>query len=84
MTMGDERAVYAERIAARPANIPLARAPKSTQGRRRAPSREGKRGILIHVEPELSRKLGQIALDEDTTLQALGLEALEHIIESRS
>ena len=36
---------------------------------------KGKRGVLIHVSPELSRRLRQLALDEDTTLQALGLEA---------
>jgi len=39
--------------------------------------------VLIHVSPELSRRLRQLALDEDTTLQALGLEAFERLLESR-
>ena len=46
-------------------------------------SRLGKKGILIHVEPEIRRELRRIAVNEDTTLQALGVEALTRLIEER-
>lgn len=49
----------------------------------RGESRQGKKGILIHVEPELRRELRRIAVNEDTTLQALGVEALRRLIEER-
>ena len=49
----------------------------------RAPARAGKKGILIYVEPEMARSLKRIAVDEDTTLQALGLEAFETLIDHR-
>lgn len=68
--------------AARPQPVPVRSAPAAS-GRFRAPSRQGKRGVLIHVSPELSRRRRQLALDEDTTLQALGLEALERLLEIR-
>ena len=49
----------------------------------RGESRQGKKGILIHVEPELRRELRRIAVNEDTTLQALGVEALTRLIKER-
>ena len=49
-------------------------------GRGRGRSRQGKRGILIHVEPELARRLKHLATDRDTTLQALGVEALQRLL----
>lgn len=50
----------------------------------RAPkSRQGRKGVLIHVTPELSKALRQLALDEDTTLQALGEEAFTRLLEER-
>ena len=63
-------------------HVPVRSAP-AAPGSLRAPSRQGKRGVLIHVSPELSRRLRQLALDEDATLQALGLEALERLLEIR-
>ena len=58
-----------------------ARAVSRSSGR--APARAGKRGILIYVEPEMARSLKRIAVDEDTTLQALGLEAFGTLIDHR-
>ena len=49
----------------------------------RTMSRAGKKGIVIYVEPEMARSLKRIAVDEDTTLQALGLEALGKLIDQR-
>ena len=57
------------------------RAPAAGGGR--ASSREGTRGVLIRVEPDLSRRLRQLALDEDTSVQALGVEAFEALLETR-
>ena len=65
---------------------PSASVPERTAGalgptpepRRRAASRAGKRGVLIHVEPETLKLLG---LEQDRILQALGLEALNTLLE---
>ena len=46
----------------------------------RSASRQGKRGILIHVEPEMARRLKIMAAERDTTLQALGVEALTRLL----
>ena len=51
--------------------------------RARASSREGTRGVLIRVERALSRRLRQLALDEDTSVQALGVEAFEALLQAR-
>ena len=44
------------------------------------PSRRGKKGVLIHVDPELARQLRIPAAIQDRSLQAVGLEALENIL----
>ena len=62
--------------AARGTSAPI-RSPGRTMGR------AGKKGIVIYVEPEMARSLKRIAVDEDTTLQALGSEALEALIDQR-
>ena len=49
--------------------------------RRRAASRAGKRGVLIHVEPETLKRLKLLGLEQDRTLQALGLEAIYTLLE---
>ena len=46
----------------------------------RGPSRRGKHGILIHVEPELARRLKHLAVERDTSLQALGVEAFTRLL----
>ncbi len=43
------------------------------------PSRQGKKAITGHFEPAVSRQLKQIALDNDTTVQALLGEALNDL-----
>ena len=44
------------------------------------PSRAGKRGIVIYVEPDTARALKILAAQRETTIQALGTEALENIL----
>lgn len=44
--------------------------------RRRPPSRRGKKVVNVHVEPEVSKQLRQIALDQDSSVQHVVLEAL--------
>ena len=43
---------------------------------RRAPSREGKRTLSIYLDPLAWKQLRQLALDNETTTQALGEEAV--------
>ena len=45
-----------------------------------SPSRAGKRGVVIYVEPELGRRLKILAAQRDSTIQAIGLEAFEHLL----
>ena len=41
------------------------------------------KGVFLRLPVDLHRKLRQLALDEDTSLQVLGLEALEQILDKR-
>ena len=41
------------------------------------------KGLLLRLPVDLHRKLRQLSLDEDTSLQALGVEALEQLLEKR-
>ena len=56
--------------------------PKTAARRRYSPpaTRQGTKGVLIHVTPEMSKALRRLAIDEDTTLQALGVRAFELLL----
>ena len=56
-------------------------APHSAEAALAAASRAGKRGALIHVEPETFKRLKRLGLEQDRTLQALGLEVLDTLLE---
>ena len=64
---------------ASPAETTRAPAPAATTGR--PASRHGKKGVLIYVEPDMARALKRLALERDTTLQALGHAALEALLQ---
>ncbi len=77
-----------------PAGRPAA--PKSTEMRpsqtasgvaetnsKRRPAREGKKGILGHFSPELSRALNIMAIEEGSTVQALMGEAFDLLMRTR-
>lgn len=53
-------------------------------GSTRPKSRVGKTGIVVYVPPELARALRHVAVDEDSSLQALGLEAFTALLERRT
>jgi Antitoxin-like ribbon-helix-helix len=48
---------------------------------RGAPSRHGKKGIVIYVDPAAAKKLRQMALDSGRSLQSLGQEAINGLFE---
>jgi hypothetical protein len=50
---------------------------------KRRPSREGKKGILGHFSPELSRTLNIMAIEEGSTVQALMGEAFDLLMRTR-
>lgn len=64
-----------------PSSAALPGAPE-TNGKRR-PAREGKKGILGHFSPELSRALNIMAIEEGTTVQALMGEAFDLLMRTR-
>ena len=66
--------------AAQPAAATSALAMTPTPKPGRGPSRRGKHGILIHVEPEMARRLKHLAVERDTSLQALGVEAFTRLL----
>ena len=43
-------------------------------------TRQGTKGVVIHITPEMSRALRRLAIDEDTTLQALGVKAFAALL----
>ena len=51
---------------------------------RTMPKASGTKGVLLRLPVEFHRELRLLALDEDTSLQALGVEALEMLLASRS
>jgi hypothetical protein len=53
-----------------------------SSGKRR-PAREGKKGILGHFSPELSRALNIMAIEEGSTVQALMGEAFDLLMRTR-
>ena len=69
--------------AARRRETPTAPDPNPARTTKRAPSRSGKTGIVIYASPELARALRHLAVDEGSSLQALGLEALTALLEAR-
>ena len=50
---------------------------------KKRPTREGKKGILGHFSPELSRTLNIMAIEESTTVQALMGEAFDLLMRAR-
>jgi hypothetical protein len=47
--------------------------------RKRPPSRRGKKVLNVHVEPEVSKQLRQLALDQDSSVQNIVIEALNDL-----
>ena len=54
---------------------------KLPRGSRVPPSRQGKKGVLLHVDPEIAKRLKLLAVEQDTTIEALGIEALGLLFE---
>jgi len=54
-----------------------------SSGAKRRPAREGKKGILGHFSPELSRALNIMAIEEGCTVQALMGEAFDLLMRAR-
>ena len=63
------------------APMPASETPGAAAKRR--PAREGKKGILGHFSPELSRALNIMAIEEGTTVQALMGEAFDLLMRAR-
>lgn len=53
----------------------------SSRGTRVPPSRQGKKGVLLHVDPGIAKRLKLMAVEHDTTIEALGIEALGLLFE---
>jgi hypothetical protein len=49
----------------------------------RPPSRQNKRVVSVYVEPEALKQLGILAINEDTSVQALMVEALNDLFAKR-
>jgi hypothetical protein len=51
------------------------------KGKHYRPSRDGTRAITAHADPAVSKQIRQLALDEDTSVQALVHEGLNLLFE---
>jgi hypothetical protein len=56
--------------------LPVNENERATSGEKRPPSRAGKRVLSVYLDPLAWKQLRQLALDADTTTQALGEEAV--------
>lgn len=70
-------AVEAEATPPEPTDIETARKPTVSKGR------VGKKAIQGYFDPAVGKQLNQLALDEDTTVQALLAEALDDLFNKR-
>jgi hypothetical protein len=57
--------------------------PQASPKGMRTPSRRGKKGLLIWVDKACSKQLAQIALNEDTSKEALLKQALNDLFDKR-
>ena len=53
----------------------------TTKGAQVPTSRQGKKGVVFHVDPEIAKRLKMLAVEHDTTIEALGIEALGLLFE---
>ena len=65
----------------RAAGADLQNGAKSLKAARVPPSRQGKKGVLLHVDPEIAKRLKLLSVEQDTTIEALGTEALGLLFE---
>ncbi len=65
--------------------VPRTSTPPKPSGTRAglAPSRVGKKGVTFYLEPAAVKQLRTVSLEEDTTLQALMIEAANMLFKSR-
>ncbi len=56
---------------------------KTKKGAPLAPSRMGKKGITFYLEPSAVKELRTISVEEETSLQALMIEAANMLFKSR-
>ena len=47
------------------------------------PSRRGRKAVVVYLDPAVAKRLKVLAAVEDTTMQALGVAALETLLERR-
>jgi len=45
--------------------------------------REGKKALIAYFSPDVSKTLGRLAIDEDTTMQGLIGEAIDLLMDNR-
>ena len=50
---------------------------RTAQDARVPPSRQGKKGVLLHVDPAVRKRLKLLAVEHDTSIEALGMQALD-------
>ena len=46
-------------------------------------SRHGKKGVLAYFEPDIAKRLKHLAVDEDSSIQALMHEAVDDLLAKR-
>ena len=70
----------ADRMTRREAPSPAADAALATGSTTVPPSRRGKRGVLVHVDPAVLKRIKYIAVDQERSQHSLLLEAVDDLI----
>lgn len=55
-----------------------------TKPRAQPPSRQGRKAMAAHFDPQIAQRVRILAVEEDTTVQALLEEAVELLLKHRS
>lgn len=74
--LGLKAQIQAERAAALQKSDQNQQSPKKM-------GRDGKKALIAYFSPAVSKTLGRLAIDEDTSMQALIGEAVDLLMESR-
>jgi hypothetical protein len=82
--MATRKTTLAESLQRAAGTIPPVAEPSAAAGQRYvAPARRGKKAVSGHFDPAVQKQLNQMALDEDSSVQALLREALNDLFAKR-
>ena len=77
--MTDGKTTLADAFAPPATEAPATAGVREEERYRRPPSREGRKAVVVHLDPAGHRELRQMALDMDRSAQSLCVEAINDL-----